>query len=362
MVELTSRKRVLFTVGAVLLCAVVLESLTRVLLLLSSPGHVEPVVPGSTGQYDEQLGWSLKPLSYAVSNRTGYEVEYRINSKGLRDDETTYDKPHGTFRIVLLGDSNTFGFGVPIEKHFSVLLEGYFENLEVINLGVGGFGVDQELLRLKSEGFRYEPDLVLAYVGHYGNHRHMHTRRWGKSKPRFVLDGAQLVLTNSPVPAPRDGGSADLNTLKRRFWAVRHSALLQTVIGGAWRLLRPQASTRTPAVYEPTQQRLQDDRDAEDEGFTKELHALGEALVYAMHEASRERGATFVLITHMTQLHEAALGRDILSIDVSRSLANRKFALPDGLGHINESGNGVLAWEIAKFLLRHQLVASKNMN
>ncbi len=68
-------------------------------------------------------------------------VEYRINSKGLRDNETTYDKPEGVFRIVVIGDSNTFGVGVPIEKHFTRLLEGYFRDLEVINLGVGGFGM-----------------------------------------------------------------------------------------------------------------------------------------------------------------------------------------------------------------------------
>jgi hypothetical protein len=72
------------------------------------------------------LGWSLRPFSHGTSNRTGYDIEYRINSKGLRDEETTYEKPEGSFRIVLLGDSRTFGFGVPIEKHFSTLLEGYF--------------------------------------------------------------------------------------------------------------------------------------------------------------------------------------------------------------------------------------------
>lgn len=47
----------------------------------------------------------------STSKRTGYEIEYLINSKGLRDSETTYEKPEGIFRIVLVGDSHTFGYG-----------------------------------------------------------------------------------------------------------------------------------------------------------------------------------------------------------------------------------------------------------
>ena len=84
-------------------------------------------------------------------------------------------------------------------------------------MGVGGFGVDQELLYLRQEGFRYEPDLVLAYVAHYGDHRHMHTERWGKKKPRFVLIDGELVLKNSPVL------DSSLPLQKLDCWFVRHS-------------------------------------------------------------------------------------------------------------------------------------------
>ena len=38
--------------------------------------------------------------------------EYRINSKGFRGEETPYEKPPGVYRIVLIGDSNAFGYGV----------------------------------------------------------------------------------------------------------------------------------------------------------------------------------------------------------------------------------------------------------
>ena len=74
----------------------------------------DPAVPSVIGRRDDQLGWALIPNAVGESTRTGYKIEYRINSKGLRDAETPYDKSPGTYRIVLLGDSRTFGFGVPI--------------------------------------------------------------------------------------------------------------------------------------------------------------------------------------------------------------------------------------------------------
>jgi hypothetical protein len=117
--DIPLRKRIFFISLIVLLGLLSLEGATRLFLSDQNP---EPVIPRGIGRFNEMLGWSLKPRAEGISNRTGYEITYRINSKGLRDDETTYEKPEGTFRIVLLGDSRTFGYGVPIEKHFSTLL------------------------------------------------------------------------------------------------------------------------------------------------------------------------------------------------------------------------------------------------
>lgn len=345
--ELTSRKTKLLIlttiVIVVFLGALFLEVAARVYVSIKG---VEPAVPGQIGQFDEILGWSLKPLSYATSKRTGYEIEYRINSKGLRDDETSYEKPQGKFRIVLLGDSRTFGFGVPIEKHFTTLLEGHFKDVEVINMGVGGFGVDQELLFLRSEGFRYRPDLVLAYVAHYGAHRHMHSERFGKKKPRFVLIDGKLTLTNSPV--------VDSQSVLQKIdaWFERNSE--------AYGIL----SNRVAGLISQNQPspKQKDAQNSKDEAFRKELHALGAAIISAMHEESSKHGASFVLVTQVEELHHATLDKKIFSLDVSGPLSNTKFSLPDDLGHINEAGNGVLAWEIVNFLQPNRLIPVKHKN
>lgn len=330
----------------VLVGFLLLEGATRLFL---PDRRYPPVVPPEIGQFDAMLGWSLKPLSQATSSATGNEIEYSINSKGLRDDETPYEKPEGIFRIVLLGDSFTFGYGVPIKKHFSTLLEGYFENVEVINMGVSGFGVDQELLYLRHEGYRYEPDLVLAFVNHYGDHRHMHTQRFGKAKPRFVRVDGEIDLKNSPVPM-----SPEAPYLNMHNWILSHSNAYATSYRGIMRLMVMVGLTSQEQQDSTFSRKRQDKENLEDALFKKELYDLGEALIYTMQEESLAHGATFLLVTTMKELYETKREKKILILDVRRALSNPKFPLPEPYGHINESGNGVLAWEIAKFLQTNQ--------
>jgi len=324
-------RHILFGLAILLIVIVCLEGITRLWAkyVIANP---PAVVPATLGQFDRQLGWSLKPLSRATSERTGYRIEYKINSKGLRDDETTYEKPSSIFRIVIVGDSHTFGYGVPIEKHFSKLIESYLEGVEVINMGVNAFGLDQMLLYLKSEGFRYQPDLVVAYVPHYADHRHMYRERYGKQKPRFRLENGRLMLINSPVPAPSNVSkpSARINDLVTKY------SLFYRKISDV--LSSPVASNETGRDQNKTSD------------FMKALFELGEVLVREMRQESLKHGAHFVLVTKMKELHKFCQTEGILSLDVSNALSNRRFALPENLGHMNEAGNGALAWEIARFL------------
>lgn len=106
-----------------------------------------------------------------VTNEIDFKV--KTNSNGLRDREFSYDKPKDTIRILVLGDSLTFGYGVKIEKTYPKLLEGKFRSkflekkIEVINAGIPGWGTSQERDYLKIEGIKFNPDLIL--VGFYFN-------------------------------------------------------------------------------------------------------------------------------------------------------------------------------------------------
>jgi hypothetical protein len=74
------------------------------------------MMPLGLAEFDAQLGWRLKPGATGVSYRSGERVDYQINSKGLRDDETSYEEPSDIFRILLLGDSHAFGYGVNMAR------------------------------------------------------------------------------------------------------------------------------------------------------------------------------------------------------------------------------------------------------
>lgn len=322
------------------------SSLLAVLLLDCGYRALQPeeIVPSEVGEFSPTLGWRPRPGSHGVSSRSGHPVDYRINSRGLRDDETPLEKPPGTFRIAVIGDSRTFGYGVMIEQHYSKLLEGYFDDLEVVNLGVSGFGIDQSFLFLREEGFLYAPDLVIAYVSHFGDHRHMHAVRWGKPKPRFRLIDGRLVLEGSPVVLP-----SSTNWLRRLDEAaIEASPLYRDLQQVLIRLIKGEATAPSQGAA--------DESEAKSTEWVDSMFELALAILAEIDAESERRGAEFLLVTEIARLDEMARAAGLRSLDVAKSLTNERFELPDGLEHINEGGNGVLAWEIARYLEREGLV------
>lgn len=94
------------------------------------------------------------------------------NSFGYRGEEFPLKKPEGTFRIVVLGGSTVYTIAVDDnDKTFPAQLEkilnekfGY-ENVEVINAGVGGYNSWETLLNLEFKVLDIEPDLIIVYEG-----------------------------------------------------------------------------------------------------------------------------------------------------------------------------------------------------
>lgn len=302
------------------------------------------VVPAEVGCFDPELGWALRPGARASSWATGREVEYRINADGWRGRALAPEKPPGTLRLVAVGDSRTFGYGVREEERFTELLAGWFRKLEVANLGVSGYGVGQELLMLRRQGWRYAPDVVVLYVAHFASERHMHTERFGKQKPRFVRVPEGLVLENVPVPAPPAGSElADPGALKLLHrWLRAHSS--------AYDFLRDQAVGLLAAQ----------DSDAEAAGPSDAaVTELALEIVATMAEEARAHGAGFLLVSGVPELAELARARGLAVLEPGASLANPLLALPAGLGHLNPAGNGVLALELADALVDLGLVPAE---
>ena len=125
------------------------------------PYHMQGMVDHPQLGYEHPRG-----ISYKLG-----ENQVILNRNGLRDREITYAKPVGESRILTLGDSVTFGWGVDQGQTFSDYMEPLLKERtgrqwEVINAGVNGYNTEQERTWLELEGLKYRPDIVvLTYVG-----------------------------------------------------------------------------------------------------------------------------------------------------------------------------------------------------
>lgn len=99
--------------------------------------------------------------------KEGDNIFWASNSRGMRSDEISIEKIPTRIRIVALGASTTEGTGVPNESTYPSLLsknlqeQGY--NVEVINAGFHGFGIDDLMALYKDKISPLKPDLVIFY-------------------------------------------------------------------------------------------------------------------------------------------------------------------------------------------------------
>ena len=97
------------------------------------------------------------------------DKELQINSHGMRNKESSIEKPKGTYRIAIIGDSIAFGLGVKRDQTFSSklerLLNKYFSppgvSFEVLNFGVTGYSVTQIMENVRVRTLKFDPDLLI---------------------------------------------------------------------------------------------------------------------------------------------------------------------------------------------------------
>ena len=166
--------------GVFLLCALLCE----IALRLAGYGNLEIYEP------DQKLYWKLKPHQDCFTKVDHKAVH--INAQGARGPEFPITKKVGTFRILSLGDSRTFGWGLADEETYSRRLEklaargfekqhpvtvaltpsdGVRENrpqsvreamrVEVINAGVNAWSYPQMAVYFRDVGLRFQPDVVV---------------------------------------------------------------------------------------------------------------------------------------------------------------------------------------------------------
>ncbi|MEO8337585.1 MAG: SGNH/GDSL hydrolase family protein [bacterium] len=149
-------------------------------------------------QFDSTLGWRTRPN---IRNMTVYDHKIlNTNSGGFRgtqDFATPTDT--GTTRILLLGDSFTFGESVSDSESYPNRLQQMLPRAEIMNFGVHGYAHDQMLLLFKEQGVAYNPDIVmLGFVSDDMGRNVVDFRDY--AKPYFALENGTLHLEGTPVP------------------------------------------------------------------------------------------------------------------------------------------------------------------
>ncbi len=121
-------------------------------------------------QPDPWVGWvhipRLKAEVHSEDPALGRRMPLAFDSLGLRDVERAVEKPPGTYRVLLLGDSFVEAAQVPFDSMLSRRLERELNarssrRVEVWNCGVAGYSTAQELLYLRRVAARFQPDLVI---------------------------------------------------------------------------------------------------------------------------------------------------------------------------------------------------------
>jgi len=136
----------------------------EIILRICGYGNVEIYQP------DSALYWKLKPSQDCYTKIDHKPVH--INSKGTRGPEFEVPKPPGTFRILSLGDSRTFGWGMDNSETYSARLRellqqrcGNSPRIEVINAGVNAWSLPQMKVYFRDTGLSYQPDMVVIAEG-----------------------------------------------------------------------------------------------------------------------------------------------------------------------------------------------------
>jgi len=110
--------------------------------------------------------------SFQFARRGEKATRISLNEWGFRDGERDKVKKGDVIRIAVLGDSNTAGWEVPLQKTFGARLEEMLneaskgnKRIEVLNFGVEGYGFIQYFHLIKFKVLQFDPDFILIVTG-----------------------------------------------------------------------------------------------------------------------------------------------------------------------------------------------------
>ena len=148
--------------------------------------------------YDSTKGWQTRPNVKQM--KVFNDKILNTNAQGFRDrHDYTVARDTGKVRILLLGDSFTFGEAVSDDEMYASLLQHMLPRAEIMNFGVHGYAHDQMLILLREQGIHYKPDIVmLGFISDDMSRNVVDFRDY--AKPHYEVEDGTLELEGTPVP------------------------------------------------------------------------------------------------------------------------------------------------------------------
>ena len=306
---------------------------------------------GSWRVYDRRGLFLNKSEGSAPHNAAGYSATYSFQYPHLRGNKTN----EGKFRILVLGDSFTFGWLLNWRDTYVGRLEAHIQKafgpatFEVANAAAGGWGLDSYLAYLEGYGNEVKPDIVLVFLntGDVGR---------GINNGLYHVDQGKLIASNKSVPLlkrvfqalPFYGDlisqSYLLDAMRRSYLALRYGRADENLILG-------------PGMHNAEIEDTTDSQDAK-------AVMLGQHIFERMIKWCRERNVTFIVVTtawhnppydsdNASELFMAGApeffgSHEVKFFDGSPLLIDRKqdHTSPidiEGDGHPNEEGGRLIA-------------------
>jgi lysophospholipase L1-like esterase len=284
-------------------------------------------------EYDTTLGWTN---SRGASGRhrnpsLGIDVVYRIDGRGARAMSSSSGDSLRPFRVLVLGDSNGFGWGVPDDQHFAALLQQALPQTDVLNLAVSGYGTDQSYLRLRSEAMVFSPHLIIVQITPNDLDDIQSAFIAGRPKPRFLLDAGGLRLSNVPVRLDEAHAHEVAGVwlpIAARDWLLRRSYTYHWING----------RFGTP--------------DRTRDRFTAASGTLFRSLLSAIRRAAAEARADLLLVHASPELSTRAMDifpPDAPVLDLSQRFQRESALFADEL-HWNARGHAIVSEEVARWM------------
>jgi len=159
-------------------------------------------------RFDPKLGWDNLAGAEGRFTRIEFSYPVKINSEGLWDAEIHEKAPH-EFRVAVLGDSFTWGLGVPYGERFTEVVEARNVRFNVVNFGVTAFSPVQHMLQL-DRVFAMKADYVVMAICLANDvYENVIFNAYNHPKPYVALnaDGKSFQVRGYPLPEHIETGS-----------------------------------------------------------------------------------------------------------------------------------------------------------